>query len=92
MVTSRKEVEQAVGRVIRKIDPNTRPIIYDFTDQLPSFVRQGLHRRKLYKKMGFELRIIEVKNNEILRQIDISECNDITQVTKVNNEECEFLD
>ena len=92
MVTSRKEVEQAVGRVIRKIDPNTRPIIYDFTDQLPSFVRQGLHRRKLYKKMGFEMRIIEVKNNEILRQIDISECNDITQVTKANNEECEFLD
>jgi superfamily II DNA or RNA helicase len=92
MVTSRKEVEQAVGRVIRKIDPNTRPVIYDFIDQLPSFVRQGAHRRKLYKKMGFEMRIIEVKNNEILRQIDISECNDITQVTKANNEECEFLD
>ena len=92
MVTSRKEVEQAVGRVIRKIDPNTRPVIYDFIDKLPSFVRQGAHRRKLYKKMGFEMRIIEVKNNEILRQIDISECNDITQVTKANTEECEFLD
>lgn len=38
------------------------------------------------------MRIIEVKNNEILRQIDISECNDITQITKANNEECEFLD
>lgn len=92
MVTSRKEVEQAVGRVIRKIDPNTRPVIYDFTDQLPSFVRQGLYRRKLYKKMGFEMRIIEVKNNEILRQLDLSECNDISLVSKVNNEECEFLD
>ncbi len=94
MVTSRKEVEQAVGRVIRKIDPNTRPTIYDFTDQLPSFVRQGRHRRKLYKKMGFEMRIIEVKNNEIIRQIDLSECNDISisRVTKVDNEECEFLD
>jgi len=38
------------------------------------------------------MRIIEVKNNEILRQIDVSECNNITQVIKANNEECEFLD
>jgi superfamily II DNA or RNA helicase len=31
MVTSRREVEQAVGRILRKINPNIRPLIYDFT-------------------------------------------------------------
>jgi superfamily II DNA or RNA helicase len=92
MVTSRREVEQAVGRVIRKILPNVRPIIYDFTDQLPSFVKQGYHRRKLYKKMGFEMKIIEVKENEIVRTIDLDYSNDITDNTLIENNDCEFID
>ena len=93
MVTPRKEVEQAIGRITRKLDPNTRPIIYDFTDQLPSFVRQGYNRRKLYRKMGFELKIIEVKNNEIIREIEIDDSNDISKpLVKVDNEHCEFID
>jgi len=93
MVTSRKEVEQAVGRVVRKINPNVRPLIYDFTDQLPSFVNQGRHRRKLYKKMGFEVMITEVKNNEIIREYNINDVKDIKKtVAKVDNDGCEFLD
>ena len=93
MVTSRKEVEQAVGRVIRKILPHIRPTIYDFTDQLPSFVRQGYIRRKLYRKMGFEMKIIEVKENEIINEIIICETNDISKKNEpIKNDECEFLD
>lgn len=92
MVTSRREVEQAVGRVIRKIVPHIRPMIYDFTDQLPSFVKQGYHRRKLYKKLGFEMRIIEVKENEIIREIDLDESNDISRPIQVDNNDCEFLE
>ena len=92
MVTSRREVEQAVGRVIRKIVPHVRPLIYDFTDQLPSFVKQGYHRRRLYKKMGFEMRIIEVKENEIIREIDLDESNDISKPAPVDNDDCEFID
>lgn len=79
MVTSRKEVEQAVGRVIRKINSDIRPLIYDFTDQLPSFVNQGKHRRKLYIKMGFEIKIIEVKNNEIIREELLNNFNNIKE-------------
>jgi superfamily II DNA or RNA helicase len=90
MVTARREVEQAVGRVIRKIDPNVRPTIYDFTDRLPSFINQGYNRRKLYKKMGFEINIIETKDGEIINEIK-SECSN-----KVNecmdDAECEFID
>jgi superfamily II DNA or RNA helicase len=92
MVTSRREVEQAVGRVIRKIVPNIRPTIYDFVDELPSFVKQGQHRRKLYKKMGFEMRVIDVKENEIVKEISLDESNDTTKHIIVNNEDCGFID
>jgi len=99
MVTPRKEVEQAVGRILRKIDPNIRPTIYDFTDQLPSFVNQGYQRRRLYKKMGFEINIIRVKNNEILEKENIININDISNIKcsndssdDENNDKCDFID
>jgi superfamily II DNA or RNA helicase len=63
MVTSRKEVEQSVGRILRKIDINNRPIIYDFIDQLPSFINQSKVRRRYYNKMGFEINIINIEDN-----------------------------
>lgn len=86
MVTSRGKVEQSVGRVIRKIDPNVRPLIYDFTDQLPCFVNQGYQRRRLYKKLGFEISIIEM-NGEVINN-NIININD-----NMINEECEdFID
>jgi superfamily II DNA or RNA helicase len=100
MVTPRKEVEQAVGRILRKIDPNIRPSIYDFTDQLPSFVNQGYQRRRLYKKMGFEINIIRVKNNEILEKENIININDISNIKcsndssddEENDNKCDFID
>ena len=91
MVTSRRSVEQAVGRIIRKIDPDVRPLIYDFTDMLPSFARQGLVRRKLYKKMGFEISITTVKNNEIIAEENLENMNELKKVVKVENDDCEFI-
>ena len=70
MVTPRKEVEQSVGRILRKINPNIRPTIYDITDQLSSFIRQGSGRKRLYNKMGFEINTFEVLNDDILNQIE----------------------
>ena len=90
MVTSRREVEQAVGRVIRKIDPNVRPLIYDFTDQLNCFINQGNNRRKLYKKMGFAIKIIDVKNNNIINEYDLEETkSDKITSSSVN---CDFIE
>ena len=91
MVTSRKEVEQAVGRVIRKINPDLRPLVYDFTDQLPSFVNQGVHRRKLYRKMGFEVKITEVKNNVIVREELLNDLKNV-KVNYKSNIEIGFVD
>jgi superfamily II DNA or RNA helicase len=90
MVTSRKEVEQAVGRIVRKVDPNIRPTIYDITDQLPCFVNQSYSRRRLYKKKGFEIKIIDVFNNEIKKETNLQDINDISEVcnnNEINNSE-----
>ena len=92
MVTSRKEVEQAVGRVIRKVNPIVRPLIYDFTDQLPSFVNQGKHRRKLYKKMGFEIKITQVKDNIVISEEFIHEITNLKEFIKIDNNDCDFID
>jgi superfamily II DNA or RNA helicase len=86
MVTSRREVEQAVGRVVRKINPDIRPIIYDFTDQLPSFINQCNHRKKLYNKMGFEIKIFEVQENVITKEIIEP------KKIKLQNVDCDFID
>ena len=86
MVTSRKEVEQAVGRILRKIDPNLRPLIYDFVDQLPSFINQSKHRIKFYNKMGFDITILKIYNNEL-----ISTSNN-NKVIINTNYECDFID
>ena len=93
MVTSRREVEQAVGRVIRKIVPDIRPTIYDFTDMLPSFIRQCTNRMKLYKKMGFEIKKIQVKDNEIISE-EVIEYNSCKKTEEDNNVEevLDFLD
>ena len=66
MVTSRKEVEQAVGRIIRKLDPKLPPIIYDIIDNIPCFVNQGRYRKKLYTKLNFKINTIYVHNNVII--------------------------
>ena len=80
MVTPRKEVEQAVGRITRKKDHPVQPLIIDLVDQLPSFARQSNYRRKFYNKKGFITKLIEVEENEI-----INETNEII----INEEVCE---
>jgi len=88
MVTPRSEVEQTVGRILRKININIRPIIYDFVDQLPSFINQYKKRNKLYLNMGFEINYINCINNEIIN-------NEIVHNDNIDNDindNCDFID
>jgi superfamily II DNA or RNA helicase len=85
MVTPRKEVEQAVGRITRKTDHPVQPLIIDIIDQLPSFVRQGYCRRRFYNKKGFINKLIEVEDNIIIKETEIKE-----RVTETSSDE--FID
>ena len=73
MVTPRRNIEQSVGRILRKIDNEIQPLIVDIVDQLPSFNNQGLARRKFYKKLKYNIKLIDVEENEILGEEDITD-------------------
>jgi superfamily II DNA or RNA helicase len=88
MVTPRKEVEQSIGRIIRKIDPTIRPIIYDFVDCLQSFINQSRCRKKLYNKMGFEIEIYDVDNNIITNTNKIKN----QEIINYDLDDCDFID
>ena len=65
MTTPRREVEQSIGRIIRKKHGTLLPLIVDIVDMLPSLSRQGTHRQKLYKKLKYNVKLFEVENNKI---------------------------
>jgi superfamily II DNA or RNA helicase len=65
MITPRSSVEQSVGRILRKTDYSIEPIIVDMVDCLPSFKRQSLIRKRLYRKMKFNIKEISYNNNKI---------------------------
>lgn len=72
MTTPRKEVEQSVGRIMRKVHESITPLVVDIVDQLPCFANQGLHRRRLYKRLDYNVILHEVENNKILSSTNIS--------------------
>lgn len=91
MTTPRREVEQSIGRIIRKAG-NVQPVIIDLVDMLPSFVRQANHRRKLYKKLKYNVKVFEVENNSIVSQSDINTSTSTCNYSQVDTSEVGFID
>ena len=89
MATPRKEIEQTIGRILRKVH-EVQPTVIDIVDQLPSFSRQGLLRRKFYKNNEYVIKIYEVEENEIISVIDESEISKPKKIIQENTDE--FLD
>lgn len=88
MTTPRKEVEQTIGRILRKTH-SIYPIVIDIVDQLPSFSRQGMVRRKFYKNNNYVIKIYEVEENEIINEINETSITKQTQIV----EDCDdFID
>lgn len=90
MATPRKEVEQTIGRILRKIH-QVQPVVVDIVDQLPSFYRQGMMRRKFYKNNQYVIKIYEVEQNEIINVIDESEITKYKKITSDENND-DFID
>lgn len=92
MVTPRKEIEQAIGRITRRKDHPVQPMVIDIIDQLPIFVRQSYHRKKFYYKKGFIIKIIEVEENHIINEIDNNNIIDLSNVQIDTEITDDFLD
>jgi superfamily II DNA or RNA helicase len=94
MATPRREIEQTIGRITRDPNSKIRPVVVDILDNLDSFIRQGYYRRNFYRKNGYQIMYTEVENNDIIKEEDITIVHDVCEnkVTKINNEDVEFLD
>ena len=95
MATPRRSIEQSVGRILRSKHNIVQPLIIDLVDMLPSMDKQGFHRRKFYKKLKYQIKLIDVEENEIIAEEDISDCvidtsNDLLDEQTIN--QVDFLD
>ena len=86
MVTPRKDIEQSIGRILRKIDIENPPIIYDFVDMMPFYINQGYHRKKLYKKLNFDINTYTITNgvNDTPQEISIDTPQEIPSNLFIN--------
>jgi superfamily II DNA or RNA helicase len=88
MATPRREVEQSIGRIIRKSDHTVQPLIIDIVDMLGCFVNQGIHRRKLYKKLNYKIEVYEVEDSIVVSKIELD-----NKIDKKNTEDVvDFID
>ena len=64
--TSRKNVEQSVGRILRNQKGNylSQPLIIDIVDDIRTFVNQGYSRKSYYKKITNVENIVNYKNGK----------------------------
>ena len=94
MATPRREIEQTIGRITRDPNSKIRPVVIDVLDNLESFIRQGYYRRNFYRKNGYQIMFAEVEDNNIIKENDITIVHDVceTTVSKINNEDIDFID
>lgn len=97
LATPRSDVEQAVGRITRKLDHPVQPLIIDMVDMLPCFTNQGIKRRNFYKKLQYNIEVYEVEDSKVVAQIDLNNTVDISNIKlpkfkKVENDEVDFVD
>lgn len=91
MATPRRNIEQSVGRILRRKNHPVQPLIIDLVDMLPSFHRQSIARRRYFKKQGYQIKLFECENNEIKNIIDIKK-NDKIEVEDLSNDDVDFID
>lgn len=54
LVTPMSNVTQAVGRILRAVDPATPPLVVDLVDDFSTFTRQAAKRLKVYRRENFD--------------------------------------
>ena len=55
MATPMTQVEQAVGRILRKYHPQHTPLIIDLVDQVATYPRQASTRARFYRKHHYNI-------------------------------------
>ena len=53
MATSKSNIEQSVGRVLRKKVYDVEPLVVDIVDNFSAFKNQARKRKVFYKRSGY---------------------------------------
>jgi superfamily II DNA or RNA helicase len=74
LATSKKDVVQAVGRILRKIldSGDIRPLIIDIKDNLSPFIGQAVIREKFYKNSKYIIEKYNIMDDTYENNINIS--------------------
>ena len=56
ITTSKGNIEQSVGRILRKKEYDVEPLVVDLVDNFSAFVNQGKKRMTFYKKKKYEVK------------------------------------
>ena len=91
LVTPRKEIEQAIGRITRKKDHPVQPLVIDIIDQLPSFDRQSKHRKIFYNKKQFMMKLFEAEEDKIVNELNLEKVKEYKK-EDIIVEELDFID
>ncbi len=88
LATSQKDVNQSVGRAMRKLLENgdLRPLIIDFTDNLSSFKNHSRIRKTFYKQCKYAIEEYDIDDDTIK-----SEENDIKLEDTIKTAPVEFI-
>lgn len=80
MVTSKSDIVQAVGRILRQPHIEITPLIIDFCDMFSIFGKQSEKRLKFYNKEKYVSKVINVHNCEVqkvvknVKKLDMTKC------------------
>lgn len=55
LASPKGDIEQAVGRILRKIKDNISPLVVDIVDPFSSFFNQSIRRTRFYKKHNYKI-------------------------------------
>ena len=83
MVTSKSDIVQSVGRILRKKHENIVPLIIDFCDIFSIFTNQAKKRLKFYQKSNYNVDSIDIMNfKQTSDEMDkINKCVSIKKLT-----------
>jgi superfamily II DNA or RNA helicase len=70
LATSKSDIIQAVGRILRKQHPKFDPLIIDIIDEISLFENQSRKRKEYYSKKGYKI----LDSQNIVDTIEITTC------------------
>ena len=87
LLTSKKDVKQSVGRILRTIlqQGDVKPLIVDFIDDLSVFSNHGDHRTKFYKSVKYDVQEYYAFNKYMCSEYNYSDLDNVKTIKDTIN-------